>query len=208
VVDIGEQYGVTAVGVRLHDPALPVLVEAMGTEQGLLELSLRIRIQQPLDRRQHPVLNESIRLESPSGKQIVRMVEEWVRLGVEVRRAGKVSGPVSLPSASNLQSALVRARAALTGTLRETGTRKRGEAKRLLLEQVAAEYRQAIKDKHRDPRNVVAARLGYTPAHIGRLLVEARKATPPLLGPASPGRAGEVPATKPPAKRTTKRGKS
>jgi hypothetical protein len=220
-VDVEEQHGVIAVGVWLHDPALPFVVEAKGTERGLFELSMKVRTQQPLDQRKHPDLNQSIRLANPSGRQVVRIVEEWVRLGLEVGRNPSRRGKVPLPEASSVEEALARVRSALTGNLREPGTRKRGEAKQLLLEDVVEKYRQAIQDRHRYPRKVVADQLGYSSEHIGRLLVEARKATPergPLLGPAARGKAGEVPATspparkssttKPPAQRATGRGKS
>jgi hypothetical protein len=73
--------------------------------------------------------------------------------------------------------------------------RARGSRREDLLRQVADAYREAIDDGDPAPRTTLATRFGYSPAHIGRLLVAARRernGQPPLLGPAHPGRAGET----------------
>jgi hypothetical protein len=57
-------------------------------------------------------------------------------------------------------------------------------------------YRDALSNGHRAARQVAAAHLGYSSSSVGRLLVEARQKG--LLGPADPGRAGEV-VFKPPS---------
>jgi hypothetical protein len=71
--------------------------------------------------------------------------------------------------------------------------RRRGEREELI-RQVAAAYREEVAAGNSRPRVALAERFGYTPQHIGALLVEARKprnGQPPLLGPAQPGKAGE-----------------
>jgi hypothetical protein len=74
--------------------------------------------------------------------------------------------------------------------------RKRGEREELI-RQVAAAYREEVAAGNSRPRVALAERFGYTPQHIGALLVQARKprnGQPPLLGAAHPGKAGEEPA--------------
>jgi hypothetical protein len=68
----------------------------------------------------------------------------------------------------------------------------RGQERAELLARVAAAYRKAVDDGNPVPREALARQLGYSRAHIGRLLMAARKAQPPLLGPARPGKAGET----------------
>jgi len=73
--------------------------------------------------------------------------------------------------------------------------RLRGAAREDLLRQVAAAYKEAVERGDPKPRVTLALQFGYSAAHIGRLLVEARRprnGQPPLLGPAAPGRAGET----------------
>lgn len=55
------------------------------------------------------------------------------------------------------------------------------------LEEVAAAYRSATAAGVTHPRAHVAYELGYSSSHVGKLLHEARRTDPPLLGPA-PGR--------------------
>lgn len=63
-----------------------------------------------------------------------------------------------------------------------------------LLPIVAEAYRKALGDYDPDedggPTAAVARRLGYSRGHVSRLVTEARKQG--LLGPAHPGRAGEI----------------
>lgn len=73
--------------------------------------------------------------------------------------------------------------------------RRRGLAHEDLLRQVAAAYKEAVERGDPKPRVTLALQFGYSAAHIGRLLVEARRSRndqPPLLGPAAPGKAGET----------------
>jgi hypothetical protein len=60
----------------------------------------------------------------------------------------------------------------------------------VVLRNVVREYRSALEARDPAPRRAVAATLNYTPAYVGKLLVEARKRR--MLGAAAPGRAGEV----------------
>lgn len=66
------------------------------------------------------------------------------------------------------------------------------------LVEVVTAYRAALADPTiAHPRAHVANELGYSSSHVGKLLHEARRATPPLLG-AAPGRGqpGEITTTK------------
>jgi hypothetical protein len=71
---------------------------------------------------------------------------------------------------------------------------RRGSEHEELIRQVAAAYKEEIAAGNSRPRVALARRFGYTPEHIGALLVKARKprdGQPPLLGPTRPGKAGE-----------------
>jgi len=73
---------------------------------------------------------------------------------------------------------------------RKPGARARAAAAHeALLRRVASAYEEAAGS--RAPRKVVAERLGYSAAHVSRLLAEARRprdGRPPLLGPGRAGR--------------------
>ncbi|MDL4815491.1 hypothetical protein [Actinomadura opuntiae] len=66
----------------------------------------------------------------------------------------------------------------------QTGQRARGEEAEELLNRVVAEYKDAVARGVRAPRAVVAERLKYHPAHVGRLLGKARERG--MLPPAKP----------------------
>jgi len=73
--------------------------------------------------------------------------------------------------------------------------RARGGRREELLRHVVAEYRQLVADGDPAPRTTLASKFGYSPAHVGRLLVAARRerdGQPPLLGPALRSKAGEA----------------
>lgn len=77
----------------------------------------------------------------------------------------------------------------------QPGQPAHGAAREDLLRQVAAAYKEAVERGDPKPRVTLALQFGYSAAHIGRLLVEARRprnGRPPLLGPAAPGKAGET----------------
>lgn len=71
--------------------------------------------------------------------------------------------------------------------------RRRGADQEALVTRVVERYRELVSAGHRNPRQVIAAEENYTPEHIGRLLVRARREG--LLAPAKPGRAGELAET-------------
>jgi hypothetical protein len=74
---------------------------------------------------------------------------------------------------------------------------RRGGEHEALIRQVAAAYKEEVAAGNSRPRIALARRFGYTPEHIGALLVKARKprdGQPPLLGPTRPGKAGEAAA--------------
>lgn len=71
---------------------------------------------------------------------------------------------------------------------------RRGSEHEDMIRQVVAAYKEEIAAGNSRPRIALARRFGYTPEHIGAMLVKARKSRngePPLLGPARPGKAGE-----------------
>jgi hypothetical protein len=78
---------------------------------------------------------------------------------------------------------------------RESGRRRTGADLENMIRLVAEGYREAVAAGDPKPRVTLAKRFEYSAEHIGRLLTEARKprnGKPPLLGPAAPGKAGEV----------------
>lgn len=73
--------------------------------------------------------------------------------------------------------------------------RKLGRDREDLIRAVAGAYRVAVEAGDEHPRQTLAAAYHYTPAHIGRLLVAARRernGQPPVLGAALRGKAGET----------------
>jgi hypothetical protein len=83
----------------------------------------------------------------------------------------------------------------------EVGKRLRESSKRAAdhqerLRHVADAYRTFLAAGDPAPRRATANLLGYKESYIGRLLHEARRTTPPLLGQADPGRAIEHPLRK------------
>jgi hypothetical protein len=82
-----------------------------------------------------------------------------------------------------------------TATRRTAATRRRGADAEALIRDVADAYRDLVAQGDPQPRETLRLRFGYSNAHIGRLLTQARKprnGKPPLLGPARPGKAGEI----------------
>jgi hypothetical protein len=71
--------------------------------------------------------------------------------------------------------------------------RKKRQPRAEVLPQVVAAYRQALANPstRSHPTQAVADRMNYARGYVSRLLSEARKMDPPLLGPARPGQAGE-----------------
>lgn len=139
---------------------------------------------------------------------VVSLVRTWAQLGRDHQLAqrfaeSRPSGLVELPAqgaADTLDDTLEATRSALSAWLPapETAARRRlrGRDADELLERVARRYQELVAAGHPKPRVAIAAEVNYTPQHIGRLLVKARRpdpktGRPPLLGPARPGRAGE-----------------
>lgn len=78
-----------------------------------------------------------------------------------------------------------------TQTMIDRGKR---QPKSVILPMVVDAYREACADPAtmNAPTEAVAKRLNYARGHISRLLSEARKTDPPMLGPAQRGKAGEM----------------
>lgn len=171
------------VSVRLDDPDLQFVLEASASTDGLHQL----HVLPPSDAEEPAVLNTR----DPALRRLTRLVEPWLHLAAEYRDHQGEQPTVAPNPAPTAEAAIARTRAALAGVVRAPGTRARGEAKAALLARVVEEYKRAVAAKSKQPRVVVGVKLGYSSQHIGRLLVEARRAVPPLLGPAKPGKAGE-----------------
>jgi hypothetical protein len=125
---------------------------------------------------------------------IVRALKAWE---VAAREAARqiLAGVPPRETVIDARTPAEALRALMSGAGREPGTRRRGADAEELLRQVAAAYRETVAAGDPRPRETLAARFGYTNAHIGRLLTRARRprnGQPPLLGPARPGKAGET----------------
>jgi hypothetical protein len=125
---------------------------------------------------------------------VVRALKSWEVVAREVARQILAGVPVR-ETVFDARTPTEALRVLMYAAGRQPGSRRRGGEAEELLRQVAAAYRAALVAGDPSPRETLAARFGYTNAHIGRLLTQARRARggqPPLLGPARPGKAGEV----------------
>jgi len=135
---------------------------------------------------------------------VVKLIRTWAHLGREHQllqrqlETDRLGGglEITVPAAGpGLDDAIEETRLRLGALLPspETKTRKRlrGRDADDLLTRVARRYQQLVEEGHRQPRLVIAEEESYSPEHIGRLLVKARRPPYSLLGPATPGRAGE-----------------
>jgi hypothetical protein len=73
------------------------------------------------------------------------------------------------------------------------GRRSDPEARRELIGKVVAAYRDLVANGVRQPKPAIARELSISESYVAALLTAARRQG--LLGPAVPGRAGELPAT-------------
>lgn len=127
----------------------------------------------------------------------VRTLKSWEIVGRELARqylAGVEVPEIDArtPTAALRQLSHEASKHAPTTTVAKG---KRGAAVELRLRQVVDAYREAVAAGDPHPRQTVATKFGYSGEHVGRLLSQARKprdGRPPLLGPATPGKAGEV----------------
>jgi hypothetical protein len=133
---------------------------------------------------------------------IIPVIKRWARLGEQLQRVldrdpsteaweGWIA---ELPAMASVQEAEERTKALIGQWLpredRDTRQRIVGDHAQQLLERVVDRYRELIDQGERRPRIVIAEEENYTPEHIGRLLVKARKQG--LLAPARIGKAGEI----------------
>lgn len=148
---------------------------------------------------------EAVQINAAAGHEItatdlrqlssVRMLKEWDLVARELRRqidegTYKQDTKVDAAPAAEMLRALNARR-----STRTQGKRKRGAEAEAVLEEIVAAYREALAVNDPKPRMTLAKRFGYSAEHIGYLLSQARKSRngkPPLLGPAAPGKAGEV----------------
>jgi hypothetical protein len=125
----------------------------------------------------------------------VRALQQWQTIGREVARQILDSIPEQEIRIDGLSA--TEALRILTAAARNTPEprRRRGSSREELIREVAQAYREAVAGGDPAPRATLADRFGYSRAHIGRLLVAARRTRsgqPPLLGPAQRGKAGET----------------
>lgn len=174
--------------IGVDDQRLQYLVEAKVRRVRIAELHLLARDEHSISaadlrapspvalvRRYVPAIAELIGERPPDGQPIYYAVAE----------PDVVTGPLA---------ELLRADA--LGLEARGRRRTRGAAREDLLRRVAREYRRAVANRlDPSPRHTVRGALQreghyYSPAHVGRLIGDARRAG--LLGPAKRGRAGEV----------------
>lgn len=74
-----------------------------------------------------------------------------------------------------------------------------------VLRDVATTYRKHLVSGHPAPRDATRREMNLSNSYVGRLLYEARRTDPPLLGPAPIGRAGELERPRSARKSTTKK---
>jgi hypothetical protein len=125
---------------------------------------------------------------------LLRSLRQWHDVGREVARQ-ILAGVPEREIAINGQSATEALRSLAFSSGNADARAARGARREDLLRAVADAYREAVAAGNQQPRVALAARFGYTPAHIGKLLVAARRprgGLPPLLGPAASGKAGET----------------
>jgi hypothetical protein len=125
-------------------------------------------------------------------RPVITAVRQWEAFAREAACRILAGEPEPEPGPRGPAEAL---RMLVYGTSRGPGTRRRGTDGERLLRDVTAAYRQLLAAGDPAPRLALAAQFGYSVDHIGRLLVKARRprnGRPPLLGPATPGKAGEV----------------
>jgi hypothetical protein len=175
------------VGIEIHDIYTPYVASARLESGRVVELQYRAKDGERLTHRLIRATN------------LITFCERWAHL-VEAKARAYATG--DLLTAQRLEAHGLEGRSpteildgleAVMAEHRSTTRRKRvrGEEAEHLLRKVVDEYKEALKDKDPRPRVTVGNKLGYTPEHIGRLLVKARRMDPPLLGPAMRGKAGE-----------------
>jgi hypothetical protein len=124
----------------------------------------------------------------------VRVLKSWEVVGREVARqilAGVPEDEIVIDGIGPTEAL----RMLVSAADRTPATRRRGAQREDLIRQVAEAYREAVDSGDPKPRATLAARFGYSGAHVGRLLVDARRTRDgqqALLGPALRGRAGEA----------------
>jgi hypothetical protein len=125
----------------------------------------------------------------------IRALREWEAVGREITSqilGGKKPNETVFDASTPTEALRILSQSAQ----RRRAAVRRGPAFEQLLRDIADDYRRAVQEGDPKPRVTLAAKYGYSVAHVGWLLTQARKprnGRPPLLGPAHPGRAGEEP---------------
>lgn len=127
---------------------------------------------------------------------VIRSLKEWEIVAREIARqvlAGKEPDEAVFDARKPTEALRILSQ---SSSQRRRKTVRRGAEFEQLLRDIARAYREAVAAGDPKPRVTLAAQFGYSNAHVGWLLTQARKSRrgrPPLLGPARPGKAGEDP---------------
>ena len=180
--------------IKVDDPRLPVLLGGEFTS-GLTLVHLHIS-----NRPSGPGVTQTDLRRSG----MVALLRDWAKVARRFQLGESfdddLEGLVDLPGEEDLFTAIRESTRRVSAALNSptdpaSPRRRRGrDEAEAALHAVVARYRELTDREHpdRSPRQTLAAEFGYHEAHIGRLLVKARRRVPPLLGPAAPGKAGEL----------------
>lgn len=140
-------------------------------------------------------LDREVTASALRGPALISVFKEWNAMGRDIGEQ-MIAGRAQRETVVDAKPATDALRALFSNVpSRPEKTRKRGADAEALIRDVADAYREAVANGDPKPRVTLAGRFGYSPEHIGRLLTQARKprnGKPPLLGPAAPGKAGEI----------------
>ncbi|MFI7130187.1 hypothetical protein ACIBQ1_31155 [Nonomuraea sp. NPDC050153] len=180
------------VEIVLDDPDTPFVVRAAVVRGKVVRFDLHAREGAAITQRD---------LRAPA---LVSVVRKWAAIGERLKSEDLGPNPPGLVwdwadgTMTEVAEVTREKLASLAPPSRQQGQRKRGSAAEDLLRQVVEDYRAAVDQGDPSPRVTIAQRHGYSPAHIGRLLVKARRTIDPatgkpFLGKAGKGKAGEDP---------------
>lgn len=171
--------------VHVQDSAVPSLIIVLDIEASggrLLARSVYI------ERRKAPG-----RVDGTALRQLP--IEQYLSHALKAAMGPPTAGGLPLVRPVVMQTA-TSVTTRLTGTVENFESLNAGQTRRRpgreAMERVVAAYKEALADPDtsRSPTETARKKTGYTHGHVSRLLTQARKEG--LLGPARPGRPGEV----------------
>jgi hypothetical protein len=170
-----EGYALSAITARVDDPNIPYILDiAVSVVHGqpvCTQLTAEQKDGGP------PVTRRG--LNSLPVDQIVRAVAAQAAVRAEYRPGIVTFEPVAPEDARSLLAELTPRR----------GRRSDPDARNQLIESVVRSYRDLLAAGVKQPKPAIARELSISPSYVGSLLAEGRRRG--LLGPATPGRAGE-----------------